>query len=333
MELISVIIPVYKVEKYLRNCLECVINQTYKNLEILLIDDGSPDNCGKICDEYAEKDERVKVVHKENGGVSSARNVGKKLAKGDFLMFLDSDDEFHLDMLEKLYNKQKETGADAVFCLFEKKQDDRVWKVNEKKLPQFIETKDWRYFFIDFKSKMIKSDDVIIKECIMGALWRILFKKELVQDVSFNENTIIGEDLVFLCEVLRNESCKFALVNEPLYIYRENPKSALHKQSILCYNHHEVSRCLHNILGEDDYIRKNDFNMYVDCVINSVCYGLDEDLDLIANLGNKGNYKLAQKYCLSWKTKIKNFLVYHKMYFFLRIWSERVNKKLNKKRM
>lgn len=332
MELISVIIPVYMVEKYLRNCLECVINQTYKNLEILLIDDGSPDNCGKICDEYAEKDERVKVVHKENGGVSSARNVGKKLAKGDFLMFLDSDDEFHLDMLEKLYNKQKETGADAVFCLFEKKQDDRVWKVNEKNLPQFIETKDWRYFFRDYKSKMIKNDEEIIDNYVFPSVTKSLLKKELIENINFNEKIKFAEDMLFEITFLLDKNCKLALVDESLYTYRMHPESAVHKRSILCYNHHEVSRCLHDLLGEDDYIRKNDFNMYVDCVINSVCYGLDEDLDLIANLGNKGNYKLAQKYCSSRKKKIRNFLVYHKMYFFLRM-CEKTYRKMNRKRI
>ena len=90
--LVSVIIPVYNVEKYLPKCLDSVINQTYKNLEIILVDDGSPDNSGKICDEYAEKDSRIKVIHKENGGVSSARNVGIKQAKGQYLLFVDSDD-------------------------------------------------------------------------------------------------------------------------------------------------------------------------------------------------------------------------------------------------
>ena len=89
---ISIIIPVYKVEKYLDKCVESVVNQTYKNLEIILVDDGSPDNCPKMCDEWAEKDKRIKVIHKENGGLSDARNFGIEKATGDYLMFLDSDD-------------------------------------------------------------------------------------------------------------------------------------------------------------------------------------------------------------------------------------------------
>ncbi|OUQ56652.1 hypothetical protein B5E58_10530, partial [Tyzzerella sp. An114] len=89
---ISVIVPIYNVEKYLNRCVDSIINQTYKNLEIILVDDGSPDNCGKICDEYAKKDNRIKVVHKENGGVSSARNVGLNIATGDYIGFVDGDD-------------------------------------------------------------------------------------------------------------------------------------------------------------------------------------------------------------------------------------------------
>lgn len=100
---ISIIIPVYKVEPYLRQCVDSVLSQTYTNFEIILVDDGSPDNCPVICDEYAAKDSRVKVIHKENGGLSDARNAGIKVAKGEYLFFLDSDDFFHkIDILENL---------------------------------------------------------------------------------------------------------------------------------------------------------------------------------------------------------------------------------------
>lgn len=106
-ELISIIIPVYNVEKYIDRCMETVLNQTYRKMEIILVDDGSPDRCGKICDEYAEKDHRVRVLHKENGGLSSARNAGLKLAKGEYVLFVDSDDWIELDMVEQLYDLLK----------------------------------------------------------------------------------------------------------------------------------------------------------------------------------------------------------------------------------
>ena len=103
---VSIIVPVYNVEKYVERCIESIIKQSYKNLEIILIDDGSKDNSGKICDEYAEKDNRIKVIHKKNGGLSDARNTGLNIADGEYICFIDSDDYIHKDLvkdnLEKL---------------------------------------------------------------------------------------------------------------------------------------------------------------------------------------------------------------------------------------
>lgn len=95
-ELISVIVPIYKVEKYLSKCIDTIRRQTYDNLEIILVDDGSPDSCGEICEEYAKKDERIRVIHKENGGLSDARNAGMEAARGNYIMFIDSDDYIHI---------------------------------------------------------------------------------------------------------------------------------------------------------------------------------------------------------------------------------------------
>lgn len=111
-ELISVIIPVYKVEDYLEKCVESVINQTYSNLEIILVDDGSPDCCGEICDKYAEKDRRIKVIHKENGGLSDARNAGMKIATGEYFAFIDSDDWVESGYFGTLYRLLKDNDAD-----------------------------------------------------------------------------------------------------------------------------------------------------------------------------------------------------------------------------
>ena len=102
-ELISVIVPVYKVEPYLRRCIDSIISQTYHNLEIILVDDGSPDNCGAICDEYAEKDTRVRVIHKSNGGLSDARNAGLDIMTGDYVAFVDSDDWIDKQHLSSMY--------------------------------------------------------------------------------------------------------------------------------------------------------------------------------------------------------------------------------------
>ena len=106
-ELISVIVPIYNVEKYLKKAVDCIVRQTYDNIEIILVDDGSTDNCGLICDEYYKKDNRIKVIHKENGGISDARNAGIETAKGEYFSFVDPDDWFEDNMIEVLYNKIK----------------------------------------------------------------------------------------------------------------------------------------------------------------------------------------------------------------------------------
>ena len=117
--LISVIIPVYKVEKYLKRCIDSVINQTYKNLEIILVDDGSPDNCPKICDDYSKKDKRIKVIHKKNGGVSAARNKGLKLSNGDYIVFVDSDDWLEYNFVEEMLTNLRKNKVDYFFVLYQ----------------------------------------------------------------------------------------------------------------------------------------------------------------------------------------------------------------------
>ena len=122
--LVSVIIPIYKVEPYLRECVESVINQTYKNLEIILVDDGSPDNCPKICEEYALQDSRIKVIHKENGGLSDARNAGMKIATADYWSFVDSDDVCHPQMIEVLMEPLiEDKGLKMSACTYTKNSD------------------------------------------------------------------------------------------------------------------------------------------------------------------------------------------------------------------
>ena len=115
-ELISVILPIYNVEKYLEKCLKSVINQTYKNLEIILVDDGSKDNSPQICDEYAVKDKRIVVIHKSNGGLSDARNAGIEIAKGKYIALIDSDDYVEKDYVQFLYQLIKENNAEMSIC-------------------------------------------------------------------------------------------------------------------------------------------------------------------------------------------------------------------------
>lgn len=114
--LITVVVPVYQVEQYLMRCIDSIRNQTYKNLEIILVDDGSKDKSPSICDEYVEKDTRIQVIHKENGGLSSARNAGIEQATGEYIIFIDSDDMIHPKMIEELYNLLQDTNSDIAIC-------------------------------------------------------------------------------------------------------------------------------------------------------------------------------------------------------------------------
>lgn len=113
-DIVSVIVPIYKVEKYLKRCVDSIINQTYKYIEIILVDDGSPDCCGEICDQYSKFDSRVKVIHKNNGGLSDARNYGIDIAEGQYILFVDSDDYIELDAIEKMVSYAKENNLDIV---------------------------------------------------------------------------------------------------------------------------------------------------------------------------------------------------------------------------
>ncbi|MCF0156053.1 MAG: glycosyltransferase, partial [Veillonella sp.] len=116
MSKISVIVPIYNVEPYIHQCVDSIINQTYKDLEIILVDDGSPDNCGKICDEYAAKDDRVKVIHRPNGGLSAARNSGLDVATGEYIAFVDSDDYIACNMYSDMMEFMLKHKLDIVVC-------------------------------------------------------------------------------------------------------------------------------------------------------------------------------------------------------------------------
>lgn len=154
MEKISVIVPIYKVENYLDRCVNSIRNQTYDNLEIILVDDGSPDRCGEMCDAYAKEDNRIKVIHKENGGLSDARNKGIEAATGEYLAFVDSDDWLDLDMMELLYKMVKKHRADIAECSWRNIYKDCVIEETKCTAEQIVGANvvalegmlDWKYF-------------------------------------------------------------------------------------------------------------------------------------------------------------------------------------------
>ena len=218
--LISIIVPIYNVEKYLRQCLDSVLNQTYQNFECLLINDGSPDNSAGICKEYVDKDARFHYFEKENGGLASARNLGIKYSKGKYITFIDSDDWVDLDYLEVLHSKIKEYNTDFVISSYKK----------------FDMDEDCFYLHIwdqDYYEKIWTSQELLSQlpnlENYDGSYtvsWGKLFKRSLFDEILFNEQRKFGED--FECSFklyLSMTSCLY--IHKALYNYR------LHSESML----------------------------------------------------------------------------------------------------
>ncbi len=208
--LISVIVPVYKVEKYLRRCIESILNQTYTNLEIILVDDGSPDNCGAICNEYAEKDSRITVIHQENKGLSAARNSGLDICTGEYVTFIDSDDYVGNDYFSHLYNNISD--VDYVACGFTriKKHEEIQYKYcAEKEIIQTgIETLVSHY-----------NGQNAAKNISAVYSWGRLYKKTLWENLRFTEG-IFFEDIHLMPYILL-KCAKVKFIPYAGYYYRE----------------------------------------------------------------------------------------------------------------
>ncbi|HWK24487.1 MAG TPA: glycosyltransferase [Ureibacillus sp.] len=216
--LISVIIPIYNVEKYLNRCIDSVINQTYENLEIILINDGSPDLCGKICDEYSKTDQRIKVIHKENGGVSSARNVGLKAAKGDYIAFVDPDDYVTRNMFEKLNHYREESQADIVSCCALVENDEGVIKNSFFKITNdsIVVDKQRAIIQLVWNNYLAESDRYID----IGVPWGKLYRKSMLTDnnIEFKESLRRQQDNIFNLYAFHNAN-KIVYIDDPLYNY------------------------------------------------------------------------------------------------------------------
>lgn len=211
---ISVIIPMYKVEEYIGKCIESVIKQTYTNLEIILVDDGSPDKCGEISDEYAEKDSRIKVIHRKNGGLSAARNSGLDIATGDYVMFVDSDDYIHPRMMECMYATACNKKADIVVCDYAKvKEGEATPQLQETK--QVVEiTKNNQLDYMLGKTKII-----------FTVVWNKLYRRELLQEIRFPEGKVHEDE--FVTYKLLHKAKKVCYIKDVFYYYVQRTSSIM----------------------------------------------------------------------------------------------------------
>lgn len=230
MEKISVVIPVYKVEPYLRQCMDSVVNQTYTNLEIIAVDDGSPDNCGAILDEYASKDNRIKVIHKKNEGLSAARNDALKFVTGKWISFVDSDDWCESDLYEKAIKEAERSQPDIVIFSPYKNTPQEERRIHA--FSKGFETEDKDVVFQVLLSSLNSRYNPFPSAQRWGQEypWDKLFRTSLIRDnnIRFAENVRANEDVIFNIHAL-HYSKKLLFFDEALYHWRMNPDSIGHK--------------------------------------------------------------------------------------------------------
>lgn len=208
---VSIIIPVYKVEKFLDSSVESVVNQDYPNLEIILVDDGSPDKCPEICDKWAKRDNRIKVVHKVNGGVSDARNVGLDMATGDYVVFLDSDDKINSNF-SVVCEKSSMTDADIIIVPLDSRNEAKEESI-------LINTESF--------ASLIKNHNVAIASSCSK-----LFKHDAIGNIRFTKGVTMAEDKEFVIKVLTRAK-KVEIIKNHFYDYTDNPESVMNNKSFL----------------------------------------------------------------------------------------------------
>jgi glycosyltransferase involved in cell wall biosynthesis len=211
---VSVIVPIYKVEKYLKRCVESILNQTYTNLEIILVDDGSPDRCGLIIDEFAKHDTRILPLHKENGGLSDARNYGMHYITGYYTVFVDSDDWVDPNFISLLVDQSLKYQSDVVQSAFYYSYpgyflyDDRFYSENDPPL------------LLDNQSLM---KELVINERVKNFAWGKLYRTDLIRDIPF-KTSVLFEDVFWAHQVMQRVN-RYVILNDPMYFYFQREDS------------------------------------------------------------------------------------------------------------
>lgn len=214
MDLISVIVPVYKVEAYLDRCVQSIVNQTYQNLEIILVDDGSPDNCGAMCDAWAEKDSRIRVIHKSNGGLSDARNAGMAIATGEYIAFVDSDDWLDAQMYQCLYEAMVTTDSDIASC-----GARRVWLDGRPSQELRAVNRD---FVMECEAAM---KALITSDGMVQTVWNNIYRRDVIDGILFPVG-LIHEDEFWTWKVIAR-SRRVVTVKESYYNYLQRTNSIM----------------------------------------------------------------------------------------------------------
>lgn len=225
MPKVSIIIPCYGVEKYLDRCMDSILKQTLNDIEIILVDDGSPDRVPEMCDNYASRDPRIRVIHKPNAGLGYARNSGLEIATGEFVAFVDSDDYIDIGMYEALYAKAKDADCDAVYCGFHLEGAPGVWyRSNEVSENQIWHDDEVNQFMLD----MVASHRSVAKERLYYmSVWHSIYKRAIIENYNIrflSERDVASEDIPFQVDFLINAK-RIAYIRDNYYFYCSNSTS------------------------------------------------------------------------------------------------------------
>ena len=252
---ISVIVPVYKVEPFLSRCLDSVVAQTFSDWECILIDDGSPDNSGAICDEYAVKDRRFKVIHQKNAGVSAARNAGLNVAVGEWICFADSDDWLEKDYLRCMIDATSKSNCELIICgFFQQEADGQVCVKNprDKKDDQVIHNKE------EFLSFFLNLRNIPDYSCYLNVIFNKLYKADLLKNMYFDTSMKIYEDYIFNLDAY-DKADNVCLLKENLYNNFYNEKSVTRDKTRLI-TEQDLSDRKKYICDTLEFAKKNNIN-------------------------------------------------------------------------
>ena len=320
---ISVVVPVYNCEEYIKKCINSILEQTHKNIELILVDDGSTDASGRICDEFAKKYNKIVVIHQKNAGPAAARNAGLIKATGDVVSFVDSDDYLNPDMYEKMLSKMIQEKSDICIANFNIEKNGKIKPCIETCLESYCKTNDKTYLFNRAK---FEEDEKCFKidKNVPCYLWRMLFKKNIVDGITFKKDVKIMEDLLFFLEAVKRENVKISHVNSYLYNYLIRGDSAMRQKRPILDSHMSFIKHLEKVLepGQEDILKHFKFTLYADCLLRNKVFGINDDLLLIKDWATKENYKISRKYTYGFKLRLRNAVIYHKWFVLLKILSK-----------
>lgn len=246
MPQISVIVPVYNAEQYLERCVKSILNQTLKSIEVILIDDGSPDNCPSICDDFAKKDERIKVFHQENAGVAAARNVGIRKAQGDYITFVDSDDYLEPEMYAEMFQKAKDYNCDVVMCDC-KKEFGKISSIYTHSIREGYY--DRNQIEKEYFPQLLITPDIEYPAAISNVLGLYRNKSDKEERVYYLEGIRYSEDLLFGAKIMYQAKSFYYMKGKCFYHYNcLNQLSATHTFAEDKWNDYQK---LHNIIKRD----------------------------------------------------------------------------------